>query len=99
MNLAAEDIDDTGVLEEKFGGAFAASHTEFPLHVAHDGLNTRRARVASANSVKYWNVAAGNCLTRIARIIANGISEFVLIREIRVKQFSVPVFEYSVFRG
>ena len=38
-------------------------------------------------------------LTRISRIIANGISEFVLIREIRVKQFSVPVFEYSVFRG
>jgi hypothetical protein len=35
-------------------------------------------------------------LTRIARLGANGISKFVLIREIRVKSVSVSTFAYFV---
>ncbi len=35
VDFTAEDVDDAGVLEEKFGGTFAASHGKFLLHVAH----------------------------------------------------------------
>ena len=37
VSLSAEDIDEIGVLEQRFGRLFAARDAEFRLQIAHTG--------------------------------------------------------------